>query len=172
MGSLRANGVESASQRRCGAVARLRTATATSAGGIVVRYDAGRPHLVVGSRRRERDGRTWTLPKGTPKRDETIEQTAIREVAEETGLDVRITGPLRDIEYWFVQSGTRIHKTVHYFMMEPTGGDLDRHDHEFDQVRWIAFDEASTLLTFETERALVADAAHLLGAEPAAEPTT
>ena len=46
------------------------------------------------------------------------------------------------IEYTFVQSGTRIHKTVHYFMMEPIGGDLDRHDHEFDQVRWIDFDEA------------------------------
>ncbi len=95
----------SASPRRNGAVARLRTATATSAGGIVVRYEAGRPQLVIGSRRRERDGRTWTLPKGTPKRGESTEQTALREVGEETGLDVRITGPLQDIEYWFVQSG-------------------------------------------------------------------
>jgi 8-oxo-dGTP pyrophosphatase MutT (NUDIX family) len=145
-------------------VARLRSATATSAGGIVVRYEAGRPHLVIGSRRRERDGRTWTLPKGTPKRDETTEQTALREVAEETGLEVRITGPLDSIEYWFVQSGTRIHKTVHYFLMEPIGGDLGKHDREFDQVRWIAFDEAATTLTFETERALVAHAADLLAA--------
>jgi 8-oxo-dGTP pyrophosphatase MutT (NUDIX family) len=147
-------------------VARLRTSTATSAGGIVVRYEAGRPHLVIGSRRRERDGRTWTLPKGTPKRDETTEETALREVAEETGLEVRITGPLDSIEYWFVQSGTRIHKTVHYFLMEPTGGDLAKHDHEFDQVRWIPFDEAATTLTFETERALVAHAADLLGHGP------
>jgi 8-oxo-dGTP pyrophosphatase MutT (NUDIX family) len=144
-------------------VARLRTATATSAGGIVVRHEAGRPQLVIGSRRRERDGRTWTLPKGTPNRGESTEQTALREVEEETGLVVRITGPLRDIEYRFVQSGTRIHKTVHYFMMEPVGGDLARHDHEFDQVRWIDFDDAATMLTFETERALVADAAELVG---------
>jgi 8-oxo-dGTP pyrophosphatase MutT (NUDIX family) len=167
--SLGSIGAESASQRRCGPVARLRTATAPSAGGVVVRYDAGRPQLVIGSRRRERDGRTWTLPKGTPKRLETTEQTAVREVAEETGLDVRITGPLRDIEYDFVQSGTRIHKTVHYFMMQPIGGDLSRHDHEFDQVRWIDFDEAPAMLTFETERSLVADAANLLGAEPAVD---
>jgi 8-oxo-dGTP pyrophosphatase MutT (NUDIX family) len=153
-------------------VARLRTTTATSAGGIVVRYDAGRPQLVVGSRRRERDGRTWTLPKGTPEPDETTEQTAIREVCEETGLEVRITGPLDHIEYWFVQSGTRIHKTVHYFMMEPIGGDLDRHDHEFEQVRWIDFAEASTVLSFETERALVAHAADLVAAGYAPEPTT
>jgi len=143
-------------------VARLGTASATSAGGIVVRHEDGKPHLVVGSRRRERDGRTWTLPKGTPKRAETTEATAIREVEEETGLTVRITGPLESIEYWFVQSGTRIHKTVHYFMMEPTGGDLARHDHEFDDVRWVSFEEAATVLTFETERALVAHAGGLL----------
>jgi 8-oxo-dGTP pyrophosphatase MutT (NUDIX family) len=140
-------------------VAGLRTSTATSAGGIVVRYESGHPWLVVGSRRRERDGRTWTLPKGTPNAGESREQTAIREVREETGLDVRITGPLDAIEYWFVQSGTKIHKTVHYFLMEPTGGDLAGHDHEFDEVRWIPFEEAASRLTFETERALVALAA-------------
>jgi 8-oxo-dGTP pyrophosphatase MutT (NUDIX family) len=151
-------------------VARLRTATATSAGGIVVRYEAGRPHLVIGSRRRERDSYTWTLPKGTPDRGESIEETAIREVAEETGLEVRITGPLDTIEYWFVQSGTRIHKTVHYFLMEPIGGDLSRHDREFDQVRWIAFDDAGSVLTFETERALVSRAAAALRDSPGIPP--
>jgi 8-oxo-dGTP pyrophosphatase MutT (NUDIX family) len=145
-----------------GAVAGLRNSTATSAGGIVVRYEAGEPWLVVGSRRRERDGRTWTLPKGTPDAGETREETALREVREETGLQVRITGPLESIEYTFVQSGTRIHKTVHYFMMEPTGGDLAGHDHEFEEVRWIRFDEAELMLTFETERALVAQAARRL----------
>ena len=150
--------------RRHGAVARLRTGTATSAGGIVVRFDAGRPHLVVGARRRERDGRTWTLPKGTPKRGESTEETAVREVAEETGLEVRITAPLSSISYVFVQSGTRIHKTVHYFLMEPIGGDLSRHDREFDQVRWIPFDEAPSILTFETERDLVARAAEAIAA--------
>ena len=162
MDGLRTDRGRPSPERRHGAVARLRTSTATSAGGIVVRYEAGRPHLVIGARRRERDGRTWTLPKGTPERGESTEQTAVREVAEETGLDVRITGPLDSIEYVFVQSGTRIHKTVHYFLMEPIGGDLARHDHEFDQVRWVAFDDASTVLTFETERALVVRAAAAL----------
>jgi 8-oxo-dGTP pyrophosphatase MutT (NUDIX family) len=143
-------------------VARLRKATATSAGGIVVRWAAGRPQLVVGSRRRERDVQTWTLPKGTPDRDESLEQTALREVAEETGLEVRITSPLASIAYTFVRGGKRIDKTVHYFMMEPVGGDLARHDHEFDEVRWIDFDEASTVLSFDTERALVGQAAELV----------
>ncbi len=140
-------------------VARLKQAVATSAGGIVVRFVAGAPQLVVGKRLRERDSATWTLPKGTPNRGETREETAVREVCEETGLEVRIIRPFDGIEYSFVQGRTRIHKTVHYFLMIPTGGDLERHDHEFDEVRWIGFDEAETQLTFETERALVARAA-------------
>lgn len=147
-------------------MARLRTGTATSAGGIVVRFDDGIPSLVVGARRRDPDIFTWTLPKGTPNVGETREQTAVREVAEETGLEVRITDMLDSIEYWFIQRGTRIHKTVHYFLMQPVGGDLAGHDHEFEQVRWVTFAEAATMLTFETERALVARAAGIIGAMP------
>ena len=148
-------------------MARLRAVTATSAGGIVIRHDSGRAWIVVGSRRRERDGWTWTLPKGTPKPGESREETALREVAEETGLEVRITAPFDSIEYRFVQAGQRIHKTVHYFLMAPVGGDLAGHDHEFEQVRWITFGEASSLLTFETERALVARAAEFAGEDTA-----
>ena len=143
-------------------MARLRSGTATSAGGIVVREAQDGPSLVIGMRRRDRDGVTWTLPKGTPDPGETVEETALREVEEETGLEVRIVEPLPSIEYTFVKSGTRIHKTVHYFLMEPTGGDLARHDHEFERVRWVSFAEAPALLTFQTERALVATAADRL----------
>jgi 8-oxo-dGTP pyrophosphatase MutT (NUDIX family) len=146
-------------------VARLRNASATSAGGIVIRREAGIPQFVAGRRRREGAGYTWTLPKGTPNPGETTEQTALREVTEETGLEVRITGPLDSISYTFVQRGVRIHKTVHYFLMEPTGGDLARHDHEFDAVRWVNLSDAGGLLTFETERALVDRAAALVGAK-------
>ena len=173
MGSLRAlRGRASPSGRHIGAVARLRAVTATSAGGIVIRHESGRAWLVVGSRRRERDGWTWTLPKGTPKSGESREETALREVAEETGLEVRITGPLDSIEYSFVQSGQRIHKTVHYFLMEPIGGDLAGHDHEFEQVRWVTFTEAGSMLTFETERALVARAAGIVEAAPSQDSGT
>jgi ADP-ribose pyrophosphatase YjhB (NUDIX family) len=143
-------------------VARLSSATATSAGGIVIRFQDSIPQLVVGRRRREKDGQTWTLPKGTPIPGESLEETALREVREETGLVVRIVSPLDAIKYTFVQRGTRIHKTVHYFMMEPMGGGLENHDHEFEEVRWVAFDEAPELLSFETERSLVGLAASRL----------
>ncbi len=87
---------------------------------------------------------------------------------EETGLEVRITGPLDSISYTFVERGVRIHKTVHYFLMEPTGGDLARHDHEFEAVRWVDLADAGGLLTFATERALVDRAAGALASgEPA-----
>jgi 8-oxo-dGTP pyrophosphatase MutT (NUDIX family) len=143
-------------------VARLRAATATSAGGIVVRDVGDRREFVVGRRRRDR-AVTWTLPKGTPEAGESREQTALREVGEETGLAVRIVRPIGDISYSFVRDGTRYTKTVHYYLMEATGGDLDDHDHEFELVRWLPFEEAATTLTFETERDLVARTAADLG---------
>lgn len=115
-------------------------------------------------RRRGRDSVTWTLPKGTPDPGETLEETALREVAEETGLEVRIVEPLPSIEYTFYQDGARIHKTVHYYLMAPVGGALSRHDHEFERVRWVPFDEAGALLSFATERDLVAEAAGRLAA--------
>ena len=107
---------------------------------------------------------TWTLPKGTPVTGETAEETAIREVGEETGLQVRITGRLPSIHYSFVQRGTRINKTVHYFLMEPIGGDLSLHDREFEDVRWTRFDDATCILAFDTERDLVISAAEAIGA--------
>jgi 8-oxo-dGTP pyrophosphatase MutT (NUDIX family) len=140
-------------------VARLTAATATSAGGIVIRFLGENAQFVAGRRKRERDGATWTLPKGTPIPGETLEETALREVAEETGLKVRVVAPLDSIKYTFVQRGTRIRKTVHYFLMEAVGGSLDDHDREFEEVRWVAFDDAAGLLSFETERALVGLAA-------------
>lgn len=118
----------------------------------------------MGRRNRDRDGVTWTLPKGTPDPGESTEATALREVTEETGLGVRIAGPLDSIHYTFVRERQRIAKTVHYFLMEPTGGDLARHDHEFDEVRWVTFAEALGLLSFETERALVEKAQERLHA--------
>jgi 8-oxo-dGTP pyrophosphatase MutT (NUDIX family) len=141
----------------------LATARATSAGGIVIRRIATGPQIVLGKRRRDRDSVTWSLPKGTPNGGETTEETALREVEEETGLEVRILQPVDAIQYFFVQAGRRIHKTVHYFLMEPTGGDLARHDHEFDEVRWFDVAEAEAIMSFPTEREIVAKALPLAG---------
>ena len=136
---------------------------AFSAGGVVIRHGHDGPELVLGLRRGERRHPTWSLPKGTPDGDETPEETALREVNEETGLEVRILGTIGDIHYRFVRDGCRIDKTVHYYLMEATGGDLADHDHEFDVVRWVPVGEAEELMRVPTERDIVARALPVAG---------
>jgi 8-oxo-dGTP pyrophosphatase MutT (NUDIX family) len=138
---------------------RARVREAHAAGGVVLRQGEHGAEVVLAGR-----GGTWVLPKGTPDGAERLEETATREVREETGLDVRIVRPLGAIEYWFALPRQRIHKTVHFFLMEPLGGGLEHHDHEYDEVRWVPVDEAHRLLTFDTyreilDRALAAEAA-------------
>ena len=112
-----------------------------------------------------RDPRLWALPKGTPDSGETIEETALRETREETGLKVEIQRPLRSIRYYFVRGSTRFHKTVHFFLMRPVGGALEDHDAEFDEVRWTDLEEALAILNHATERSVVEEAGIALAAE-------
>ena len=116
-----------------------------------------------------RHPRLWALPKGTPNAGETLEETALRETREETGLQVEIEAPLGAIRYFFVRGRTRFHKTVHFFLMRPVGGALEDHDHEFDEVAWFQPEEAIELMTHPTERGVVEGAVALL-ADP--EPAT
>jgi 8-oxo-dGTP pyrophosphatase MutT (NUDIX family) len=140
-------------------VAGLRNARATSAGGVIHRSNGDLTEVVLVHRRRPP---LWALPKGTPDSGETLQETALREAREETGIQVEIEAPLRAIEYFFVRRGVRYHKTVHFFLMRPTGGALDEHDAEFDEARWVQLEEARELLTYPTERLVVEEAAHLL----------
>jgi 8-oxo-dGTP pyrophosphatase MutT (NUDIX family) len=110
-----------------------------------------------------RSPRLWALPKGTPDSGETIEETALRETREETGLEVAIERRLRSIRYFFVRGSTRFHKTVHFFLMNPVGGSLEDHDAEFDEVRWVDLEEALAVLNHATERSVVEEAAEALG---------
>src|SRR5919197_4192451 len=117
--------------------ARVRNAVA--AGGVVVRDRDATREVVLAAR--HSDG-TWVFPKGTPDRGEELEDTAVREVEEETGLKVRILAPIGSTDYWFAAPGERVHKVVHFFLMEPTGGDVAAPDHEYDEVPWGPLDEA------------------------------
>ena len=137
----------------------LRTARATSAGGVVHREVDGRRQVLLVHRRAPR---LWALPKGTPDSGETVEETALRETCEETGIHAEIEVRLTSIRYFFVRGTTRFHKTVHFFLMRPVGGAIEEHDAEFDEVRWTDLDEALAILTHATERAVVEEAAAVL----------
>jgi 8-oxo-dGTP pyrophosphatase MutT (NUDIX family) len=132
---------------------------AVSAGGIVCRVsDKGLEFVACG---RDSDG-VWGLPKGTPNPGESLEQTAAREVTEETGLKVRIVDKLGVIEYWFSREGVRYHKWVHYYLMEATGGDTSKHDVEYDRVEWFPAEVALKKLTFKNEVEIAEKAKALL----------
>jgi 8-oxo-dGTP pyrophosphatase MutT (NUDIX family) len=151
-------------------VSALRNARATSAGGVVHRStDDGRLEVVLVHRRVPS---LWALPKGTPNAGELVEETALRETREETGLQVRLEDRLRSITYVFVRGRTRFHKTVHFFLMRPVGGDLSLHDHEFDEVRWVAVEDALEMMTHATERTVVEEAAERIGVRQAAAGAT
>ena len=125
-----------------------------SAGGMVHRAREGQVEIAVCGRG---SPRIWGLPKGMPDAGETREETALREVREETGLEVASEGLIDSIDYWFVRSSDRVrcHKTVYFYLMSATGGDLSLHDHEFDEVRWVPSEETLTTLTYENEAKIV-----------------
>lgn len=108
---------------------------------------------------------TWGLPKGTPNPGESLLETAKREVEEETGLEVEVGEMLGFIRYWFTRDEMRFHKTVHFFLMRPVGGSLDRHDPEYDIVQWFPVEQACRTLTFQNEVDLVRRAVSLLETE-------
>nr|WP_040523902.1 NUDIX hydrolase [Gordonia araii] len=136
---------------------RLRTVRETSAGGLVI-SDLSRPFdelsaALIG--RVDRRGRMmWSLPKGHIETGETAEQTAIREVAEETGIHGSVVAPLGKIDYWFVSEGRRIHKTVHHYLLRSTGGELSDADYEVAEVAWVPLVELPKRLTYSDERRL------------------
>ena len=143
-------------------MARPKTAQTVSAGGVVYRrLDSGFQIALVG----QTDRGVWGLPKGGPLKGETVEETALREVQEETGLIARLARPLNSIDYWFFSRGTRFHKTVHYFLMEAVGGDIAYHDREYDQVQWFDPEQAIARATYDNERELIRRAVAILLAQ-------
>lgn len=135
----------------------------TSAGGVVL--DADHAKVVLIGRLDRRGRLLWSLPKGHIEDGETAEQTAVREVAEETGISSEVLQPLGTIDYWFVADNRRIHKTVHHFLMRAMAGELSDDDVEVTEVAWVALDELDGRLAYADERRLVRKARELLSAQ-------
>ena len=131
-----------------------------SAGGVAHRVVGGRVEVVV--IKTSSEGR-WQLPKGMIDPGETAEVAALREVREEAGITCEIIEPLDVIVYWFVAAfddgpKKRYHKKVHFYLMKYLEGDVNDHDHEVVEARWVAIDEAEKMLAFDTEKELIVKA--------------
>ena len=121
-----------------------------SAGGVVYRETRDGGEIVVCGRF---DTKSHHLPKGTPEPGETREETALREVREETGLNVEILRFVGEINYLIQGFGSskKLKKTVFFYLMKSTGGDFSLHDEEFDFAKWVKVSEIVNTLTYINE---------------------
>jgi 8-oxo-dGTP pyrophosphatase MutT (NUDIX family) len=116
-----------------------------AAGGVVLRDG----DVVLVHRPKYDD---WTFPKGKAYEDESDEDCALREVAEETGLRCRLGDELPSSEYTDARGRP---KRVRWWRMEPVEDDGFSPNDEVDEVRWVTPEEASKLLTYERDRVLL-----------------
>jgi 8-oxo-dGTP pyrophosphatase MutT (NUDIX family) len=131
-----------------------------SAGGVVFRKTGQGYEIVAVNRARHSD---WSLPKGHLEEGETREQAALREVKEETGLDARIIEPIGEVVYFFRRpKGALVRKSVFHFLLEATNYDFSGPNWEVAEARWIAIEQAHTLLTYQNDLEIVGKARAML----------
>ena len=123
-----------------------------SAGGLIF-DDQNRVAIIA---RHSRSGHLeWCLPKGHIEKGETPQQTAVREVHEETGILGEVIDSIATIDYWFTGTTQRVHKLVHHFALKQTGGELTVEgdpDHEAEDAIWVRFEDLDDVLSYPNER--------------------
>jgi 8-oxo-dGTP pyrophosphatase MutT (NUDIX family) len=141
----------------------------TSSGGVVYRRNGELQICLIKPTGR----RLWALPKGSIEAGETPPVTAAREIREETGIVGAVEDALGAIDYWFYSRDdkTRVHKTVHFFVVRAIGGDTADHDHEVSDAQWFTVARALEKMTYPNEREMVRKALSLLDGERAASTT-
>jgi 8-oxo-dGTP pyrophosphatase MutT (NUDIX family) len=137
----------------------------TSAGGLVVQVNGGAAEVALIARHNRAGRLEWCLPKGHPETGESLQDAAVREVAEETGIQGRPLRSLGSVDYWFSAEGRRVHKVVHHFLLEAVGGTLSVEgdpDREAVDAEWVPLHELEQRLTFANERRLARSVSQLL----------
>ena len=133
-----------------------------SAGGIVYKKENGETFVLVSQHSRHHG---WVFPKGLigdHVEGENKEETALREVKEETGAEGKIIRALNPITYWFVMDQEKIRKTVYYFLMEYVNGDITKHDNEMENVEWLPKNKVEERLTYKSDKIVWSEAKSLI----------
>jgi 8-oxo-dGTP pyrophosphatase MutT (NUDIX family) len=136
-----------------------------SSGGVLVRRFRGRWWVAAIRPGGKPDG-MWALPKGNIGRGEDPEATAMREVAEETGIEAVSAGKLGDVRYVYTWGGKRIFKVVSFYLLRYSRGRLDElapeQRREVAEARWLSLAEAERLLAYRGEREMAVNARAVL----------
>lgn len=123
----------------------------------------GRDVIAIVPTRRAADGsKVLALPKGHVDPGETPLQAAMREVREEAGVEVAPLGELGEVRYWYTRDGRRISKAVAFFLFGYQAGDVEDHDEEVEEVRWMPLQDAQKALSYSGERQMIARAIAML----------
>jgi 8-oxo-dGTP pyrophosphatase MutT (NUDIX family) len=122
-----------------------------SAGGVIFNNE-GQVLLICNAALRDPKKRYWGFPKGHIDNGESSEEAAIREVREETGVDVEVTDKIGDSKYVFTHNGEKIFKVVVMFLMRYTGGELKYQKEELLDAGWYSVDEAMAKLSFSKDK--------------------
>jgi 8-oxo-dGTP pyrophosphatase MutT (NUDIX family) len=132
-----------------------------SAGGLVVKKKGNRAQVCLVSKK---GGRVWAFPKGRVDQGETLKETAVREVLEETGHKAVVLDKLDVIEYYFFlkENNTFYHKTVTFFLMKLVKENAQERDQEADSVGWYDAGVAKKKLSYLNEKKILSKSESLL----------
>lgn len=132
----------------------MRSRDEVSAGGVVYRRNEKDEIEVLICRTVKTQ--KWVIPKGLIDPGERVEQTAVREVREEVGVNARIIQPLDPPEkYVYTRNDMRIFKTVHYYLLEYVSGSIEDHDHEMEAVEWVSLDRAIEMVAYDSAKSVL-----------------
>lgn len=145
-------------------MSKIPTKLQVSAGGVAFRKKDGQVEVALIS---VGEGNRWQLPKGLVDKGEATEDAALREVREEAGIDTDMIDRIDRVEYWYFSREqthpVRYHKFVYFYLLRYKSGDVRDHDHEVNEARWVAIDDAIKMLAFDNETKIMEKAKELIG---------